>query len=93
MLAYTVAGAVFIIIGSCLIAAATSIHPPDDIPDPATIRKAFKMDRQRANLSGAGIAILTSGALLLLGFAATMAYATRLHCHWKKPRSKIQPRL
>jgi hypothetical protein len=73
---YLVVGALLMAVGAVLIAVA-SIHMEsvDDIQTPANARKALRADRSKDAVMGSGIAVLTSGALMFLGFGATSLVA------------------
>lgn len=71
---YTCVGAVLIAVGIVLLVLAKVLYPPiiNTTADVITVtqeRIAFRQDKRADSLFTAGIAILTTGALLLFGFA------------------------
>jgi hypothetical protein len=76
VIGYLVVGALLMAVGAVLIIIA-SVHMAnvDEINTPADARKALQVDRKKAAVMGSGIAILTSGALIFLGFGATSLVA------------------
>lgn len=69
--AYLVIGLLFIVAGAVLIFVARKHTFPSSITTTEDIREALHQDRTRDSLNNGGIAICTSGLLIMLGFGLT----------------------
>ena len=69
--AYLIIGALFIVTGAVLMVVAKQHTFPTDLNTHEDVRQALHEDRTRDSYTNAGIAIMTSGLLIMLGFGVT----------------------
>lgn len=76
---YLVVGAILMFIGALLMILAEVTYTPVAIVETIwDVREALSADRKRDGMSGAGIAVLTTGILMFFGFGLSAIIAERM---------------
>jgi hypothetical protein len=69
---YLCVGGIFIAAGATLLGLGAHLYPYDyDVSTPQEVRRVLMRDRRRDSFTNAGIAIITTGALIFFGFGIT----------------------
>lgn len=74
--AYFSVGATFVLVGIILLSVAPTQQYDGAVDSPEEVRQALGQDRKQASIFNSGIALLTTGLLLLLGFGVTECIST-----------------